>query len=145
MSSDWMDLIPGSPFSSPAWRWDLAAWLTTTGRTVPARHLDSWVGRARRHLTARRGSRPDRAVRQAAELHFDAPRLRRAQLEAYLLSGAPLAVVAGRCGIYARTAEAYRELFLSVNRQARDKIAVAVIGPGLAAGFCRPDVGRLWK
>jgi hypothetical protein len=60
--SDWLDLVPGGPSSPPSWRWDLAAWLTTTGRTVPARYRDSWVGRARRHLAARRGSRRDPAT-----------------------------------------------------------------------------------
>ena len=96
MMSDWLDLVPGGPSSPPSWRWDWAAWLTTTGRTVPARYLDTWVGRARRHLAARRGSRRDPAVRRAAELHLGESRPRRAHLQAYLLTGEPLSVVAGR-------------------------------------------------
>jgi hypothetical protein len=141
--SDWLDLVPGGLSSPPSWRWDLAAWLTTTGRAVPARYLDSWVDRARRHLTARRGSRRDPAVRQAAELHLGEARLRRAHLQAYLLTGQPLSVVAGRCDLPAPAAEAYRKLCFDVNLKARDKVAL-IIGPGLAAGFGGQDVGRLW-
>src|SRR5262245_62956989 len=141
--SDWLDLVPGGPSSPPSWRWDLAAWLTTTGRSVPARYLDAWVGRAQRHLAARRGSRRDPAVRRAAELHLAESRLRRAHLQAYLLTGQPLSVVAGRCDLSAPTVEAYRELFFDVNLKAGDKVAL-IIGPGLAAGFGGQDVGRLW-
>jgi hypothetical protein len=123
--SDWLDLVPGGPSSPPSWRWDLAAWLTTTGRTAPARYLDTWVGRARRHLTARRGSRRDRVVGQAAAPSLVATRLRRAPLEAYPLTGEPLAVVAGRCGVaipplgaYAKPDHPFHpELLTALNRK----------------------------
>ena len=59
---DWMDLVPGGPIARPTWRWDLARWTAATGRAVPDRYRDGWVDRARRHLTARRGSRRDPAT-----------------------------------------------------------------------------------
>ncbi len=134
-----------SPTRAPAWRWELATWLVTTGRAVPDRYRDAWVDRAHRHLTARRGSRRDAAVQEAVDLFSDAPRLRRALVEAYLLTGEPLAVAAARCGVSVPTAEAYANLFFDVNLKARDKVAVMVIGPGLGAGVGVNDVGRIWK
>jgi hypothetical protein len=101
------------------------------------------VDRARRHLAVCRGSRRDAAVREAADLFSNAPRLRRSLVEAYLLTGEPLAAVAARCGISVPTAEAYSKLFFAVNPMARDKVAL-IIGPGLAAGLGDQDVGQLW-
>jgi hypothetical protein len=117
--------------------------MATTGRAVPDRHRDKWLDRAERHLTAHPHTCRDPAVRQAAELYFDAPRLRRAHLEAYFLTGDPLAVVAGRCAVPVPTAEAYQKLFFDVNREARDKVAL-IIGPGLAAGLGGQELWRLW-
>jgi hypothetical protein len=144
MMSEWINLVPGSPLSPPSWRWQLATWLATTGRALPKCYRDAWVARAHRYLAARRDCRRDPAVRHAAALYFDATHLRRAHFEAYLLTGEPLAVVAGRCDVSVPTAEAYAQLFFDVSRKARDKVAL-LIGPGLAAGFGRQDVGRLWR
>src|SRR5262249_60415959 len=96
-----------------------------------------------RPRAARRGSRRAPAVGQAAELPLGESRLRRAHLQAYLLTGQPLSVVAGRCDLSVPTAQAYAKLFFVINLKARDKVAL-IIGPGLAAGFGGQDVGRLW-
>jgi hypothetical protein len=117
--------------------------MVNTGGTVPARYLDNWLNRARSHLTARPGARPDLAVQQAVDLYQTASRLRRAHLEAYLLTGEPLDVVAGRCDLPVPTVEAYANLFFAINRKARDKIAL-IIGPGLAAGLGDQEPWRLW-
>jgi hypothetical protein len=141
--SSWIDLVPGSLNSPPSWRWGLAQWMVRTGRAVPDHCRDDSVDRAHRYLTGRSGSRRDPAVQQAAELHLDAPRLRRAQLEAYLLTGEPLAVVAGRCAVPVPTAKAYHKLFFDIRLTARDKVAL-IIGPGLAAGLGDQEPWRRW-
>src|SRR5262245_49601668 len=125
-----MTFIPGSPLSPASWRWALATWLVKTGRAIPDRFRDSWVDRAQRYLADRRGCLHDPVVRQAVELHLGESLLRRAHLHAYLLTGVPLSVVAGRCDVSVLVVEAYRMLFFDVRLTARDKVAV-LIGPGL--------------
>jgi hypothetical protein len=144
--NEWMDLIPGSPFFRPNWRWELASWMVATGRKSVPGIRDRWVDRALRYLSPE-GGRRDLVVKDAARLAQLPTSYERSLLEAYLLTGEPLPVVADRCSMSLKTVEAYTRLFCDVQPRlhARDWIASRVIGPGLWAGFTKQDIGSLWK
>lgn len=143
----WYDIVPQSPLSTPAWRWELASWMVRKQQSVLGYASDPWVARATRHLANPKPSKWHEAIGEAHALHADRSALRTALVDALVLTGAPRRVIALRCDLRPVVVEAYEGLFLDVrNRlQQRDWIARRVIGRGLWTGFARADIGSLWK
>src|SRR5690349_18639204 len=46
----WMEIVPGSPWCRPWWRWDLARWSLRERRDPPAEFAGEWVDTARQLL-----------------------------------------------------------------------------------------------
>jgi len=148
MTTHWLDLVPNSPFLRPTWRWQLANWMIATGRDVPPRYADVWVDRIRHFLTASRPGKSHAAISEATRLFLGVgPPLRRAVLEAYLLTGEPIVVVSKRCSVPVSVATAYTNVFFDVRQRLhhRDWIAMHAIGSGIWVGFREDELGQVLK
>lgn len=147
MTSSWLNLVPGSPFCRPCWRWDIANWMVTTGKPVPVPYRDQWVDDAIDFLAAAQSRKRHAVIRDAAHLFSEGPALQRDALEAFLLTGEPVAVVASRCSLSVAITELYGRTFCDVQPRlhARDWIINRVIGPGLWVGFAKENIGSLLR
>jgi hypothetical protein len=143
----WFDIIPSSPFFTPAWRWELASWMVRKQQSVLGYASDSWVARATRHLANPKPSKWHDAIREAHALQADRMSPRTALLDALVLTGAPRKVIARRCDLRPAVVDAYEGLFFDVRNRLhhRDWISRRVIGRGLWTGFTRDDMGSLWR
>jgi hypothetical protein len=150
------DILPHSPFRSPAWRSLLAQQpepRTKLRRTIE----DEWVGRARKHLasTTSPANRQDlncapqfdRAIQGAIELSHEEQTERRNLLQALLLTAEAIEIVADQAGLPLATVEAYDALFFDVrpHLNARDWVQVRAIGGGVYDNFAGTDPGILWR
>ena len=114
--------------------------MVATDQRFPRWFLDRWVDRARRYLATPSGDHRDPVIEGAIRLMQSGNVPRRHLLDAYLLSDAPLDVVASRCSLPDGHVTAYMKLFLDTRQGdvSRDRVLTRVIGPGLYAGFpCR--------
>jgi hypothetical protein len=149
--------LPDSPFRSPAWRWERANWLYEHGGPTDKRFDDAWVALARDFLDTRgrqAEARPTRRHR-AGDPHIQAaldiwraePPAPRWQLEARLLTGAPLDEVAHLCELLVDVVETYHQLFFDVHPrlQATDWIMLHAVGTYYWKGFAGLPLGALWK
>ncbi len=142
---DWIDLIPESPFSRPCWRWDLGRWILRHGDEVPGKYRDAGVERVVRFLTARRVRRS--VMGAAKELFEVKTSVRTSLLEAHILSGAAMEVVAERTANASEVVAAYTSVFFDVGGRLihRDWIARHAIGTGMWSGFKQNEIGVVWK
>lgn len=143
----WMEMVPGSPSFNPWWRWELAEWSVATSRDLPSRYHDEWVVKARDFLLVQHPRAGCDALVEAVGVFREGPCLHRDSLEAYLLTEAPLEIVAERCSLSVPTAEVFGRLFFDVRprRRARDWVTLQVLGPGVFTGYRKQDLGQLWK
>ncbi len=150
----WPNLISGSPFSPPWWRWELAnlivskgRLLVSTGCQIPRVLPDAGVDRVVRFLTASRQVRGHSAIREALELFKAKASPRTSLVESDLLTGAKPKVVAERTAIAPNTVVAYRTVFFDITNRLkhRDWTARMVIGPGLWVGFKPSEITLLWR
>ncbi len=139
--------LPGSFFRSPAWRWQRAEYLASTGRRLDRRVDDDWVDHARTVLrgVGGRGS-PAAAVHVARDLWMaDGPA--RWELEARLLTPEPVARVAERAGLSAAVVEAFETVFFDVRTwpRATDWRLARAVGYSAAGGFTSRLPGAAWR
>jgi hypothetical protein len=141
---------PTSPFRSLDWRWGLAGAIRD-GHPSPRRSGDDrWLGaalRLRERVQPRAGdprrhrTRRDHHVDVAYQFRFGADARRRLQLEARLLSGQEIDVIALRLGIEAGAVEAYARCFYDVldHLEKIDYIMRSAIGRAAYTGFLATD------
>jgi hypothetical protein len=147
--------LPGSPFRSPARRWQRASWLLDLGKRVNPRFDDDGVRRAKQFLSEcgrsakglAKARKADPALADALQLFRAEPPHKRWRLESYLLTTEPLETAAARCSVSLATAQTYQDLFFDVRPYlaARDWIWLRAIGAGAWNCFGRDFPGSLWK
>jgi hypothetical protein len=144
-ASQW---LPGSFYCRPEWRWLGASYLVEQGGRGDPGIDDEWVVHS---LAAIRGRGGDRtkvaAVRAAHDIWAGEPPERRWELEARLLTNAPLELVARRCGLPVAVAGAYAEVFFAVRpmRSAVDWVLTQAIGYRPPGVLTSPQPGGVWK
>jgi hypothetical protein len=149
--------LPDSPFRSPAWRWDRANWLYEHGGRADKRIDDDWVAGARDFLAAggRQAEARPTPRRRADDPHIQAalnlwraePPTPRWQVEARLLTGAPLDEVAHLCELLVEVVETYHHLFFDVRPRLRatDWVMFHAVGTCYYQGFAGLPLGSVWK
>src|SRR5262245_54762462 len=153
--SDW---LAASPSRTPDWRLLRAQWLVDAGANPCLEIDDAWVLRARDFLLARLRAeaipvsrkttdRLDPAIRGAVALVREPESLRRALLEAALLTEEPLDEVAGRCDLQVGVVEAFHALFFAVRDRpkARDWLMIHAVRSGPWNAFEGLQPAGLWK
>lgn len=142
----WPFCVPGSPHSSPWWRWELAEWCLATGEEPPKGFEDEWFLKARTFLASPKSAPDGDVVLEAHRLFRERTLAGRDLLEAYLLTGEPLAFVASRCCLSVPTVEAYTHLFCAMPpRKSSDWVTLHLVGPALVLGVRKSEIGRVWK
>lgn len=145
------------PFRTTAWRWEHAQQLLKRPCAERCESGDPWVNRALRHLSAdtstpyaSRSPLPqfDPSIRQAHEVYDDNVNVKGPWfLEALLMTGEPLPLVAERCGLPIATVEAYGELFFDVRSRlhATDWLLIHAVRSAPFNNFAGADAGCLWR
>lgn len=112
-----LELRPGGAFRPPDYRWQLARRLAD-GEFIPSEWVDSWVLLAEEVLTTPPGpvwNSPDlRAAGAARELAEREPCWQRVEVEARLLAGESVEVIAAKAGLTTAAVEAFAALFFAV-------------------------------
>ncbi|QEH32109.1 hypothetical protein OJF2_05780 [Aquisphaera giovannonii] len=153
----YLDYAAANPMRGPDWRWRLAG--LSLREELPDRPetRDPWVRRIREYLLALRGAGRaggrgarraiDPPVRAAALLHASPDPHPRGELEAWLLTGVPIAAIAARCGHGEGVVEAYAACFFDVRARldAEGWILHVALGGQVARGFPYGDVAAIWK
>jgi hypothetical protein len=139
----------------PAWRWHRAELLHATQTTQYSSDDDSWVFAAMRFLRTRDGGkRPadqwterETAISQALDIYQDKTWRRRGELEARLLTTAPMSGIAERCSLPQRTVESYEALFFDVHSYltARDWIAIRALRCESSVPSREERLAAVWK
>ncbi len=140
--------LPGSFYRRPEWRWLRAVYLVERGGRGDRRVDDGWVAHALAVVRGRGGDRPKAAaVRAAHHIWANGAPDRRWELEARLLTEAPLEHVARRCGLPVRVVGAYAAVFFAVRpmRAAVDWVLTRAIGYRPPGVFTSPQPGGVWK
>lgn len=144
LPTSWVKIVHG-PWRRPCWRWDLARWMRQEWLDPPEEFVDAGVLVALQLIDD--PASVDETTRQALHLFLDGPPALRDMTEAYLLTGSPAAVVAGRCGIDVAVIQEYERHFFDVRPwlHARDWITLRAVGQVGLVPFRTEQIGRLWK
>jgi hypothetical protein len=118
---------------------------------------DPWVKRVQEIFRAgkmgmrSRSKRTDRdfaeLIDRACQIRFNDDAMVAAEVEAWILSGGPPAMIAERCHLPVEVIQTYSMLFFDVKPRldAVGYILHVVIGRPLVEGFSMDDLGSLWK
>jgi len=140
-----------SPWRSPAWRWYYGIEPPRSSRRTSG---DVWIDLLRKFLEAKakpRGKKRTNAADYSAieQAHgiYSVADLKRAELEALLLTATTLNDIAARCEIPVRVVDTYANVFFHVRDRldAADWIHTYAIGGGLHDQFGARRTETIWK
>lgn len=147
MEADATHCTPWSFFRPPHWRWGRAAHLMATNRRKNPKMDDEWVVFARRAIK-HPGSRDPRVrAIHAARAIWESNDRRRWELEALLLTDAPVEQIAERIGLSAAVVEAYERVFFAARDEGRatDWLLRAAVGYSAWVGFTAELPAAAWR
>jgi len=146
MKANWPACTSWSPFRPPWWRWGRAEHLIAHGWRRNQKVDDEWVAAARAVRQGRAVRHPRSAAIRTAHLIWAKNDCKRWELEALLLAGEPLDVIADRVQVEAPVVEAYEKVFFAVldALQATDWIHHQVIGYSVWTGFTKLLPAAAW-
>jgi hypothetical protein len=136
----------------PDWRWQRALSLSKRKERC-GRKCDNWIVRAVQFLQSTAGGKelatspPNQvAIAESLRLFQESPSQRRRELQARLLTDAPLDEVARQIALPEDTVQAFEALFFAVrdHRTAHDWIASKVLKSFLAPTSREEAIGRTW-
>lgn len=152
-----IECLNQSPFRTVAWRWEYTKRMLGKPNRAFDESSDAWVTRAMRHLSADKTThypspckKPqiDPSIRHAQQVYEDEANVKlRWFLEALMLSGEPLPLVAERCGLPIATVEVYGKIFFDVRSSlcATDWLLLFAVRSAPYNNFAGADAGCLWR
>jgi len=149
--------LPRSPFRCPDWRWQLSLIAGRGKRQAIAGLDDEWVKRLMAYdkaceemglgLADYPAARIDPSIQGAIKSAFSPNRQVVAELEAWVLTGEPLEIIAASCDLPVDVIEAYEKLFFDVRERLDmgDYIRCVVLGTDAIQNLKVEDHASIWK
>jgi hypothetical protein len=149
-----------NPYREPAWRWQRANRLATTGSRLNRRRDDIWVSKAAAFCNAQLAADTEQKVAElirkypamyVAWLFWNAGAeneiFTRGEIEARILAGQPFAEIAVRHCVMPEAIAAYEKVFFNVADRLHNRsyIIHQVIGPVAQTGLTPREPVVLWK